>query len=300
MSISSISNKRAPSSLAFWDKLVPYLFILPFIFSFFIFFVFPSIYSFILSFFRYKGYGSADFVGLDNYIALFIYPTFWTAVYNTVFYWIVHIVPVMTISFLLAVAVNSKLVRWKSFYKPIIFLPQITAAVASALIFKVIFATRYGVINNLLGTQIFFLEDAALMKWTVVALIMWRAIGWYFVIYMAGLTTISDEIQEAATIDGANAAQRLWYITIPLMRPIFLFAFMIDTIGSLKIYTEPLLMFSTGMDAPTDIIPILSILTRNISGGNFGLASAVGWILFVMILLVSLLQYKLLRGGKDE
>ncbi|TVY07503.1 carbohydrate ABC transporter permease [Paenibacillus cremeus] len=298
--MSSISNKRAPNSLALWDKLVPYVFIAPFIISFVIFFVFPSVYSFVLSFFRYRGYGSATFVGLDNYIALFIYPTFWTAVYNTLFYWIVHIIPVMAISFLLAVAVNSKLVKWKGFFKPVIFLPQITAAVASALIFKVIFATRYGVINKLLGTQIFFLEDPLLMKWSVVALILWRAIGWYFVIYMAGLTTISDEIQEAATIDGANAAQRLWHITVPLMRPIFLFAFMMDTIGSLKIYSEPLLMFSTGMDAPTDVIPILSILTRNINGGNFGLASAVGWVLFVMILLVSLIQYKALRGGNDE
>lgn len=298
--MSSVSKKQMLGAPAAWDKLVPYLFILPFLVSFFVFFIFPSIYSFVLSFFRYKGYGSAEFIGLDNYVALFIYPTFWTAVYNTLFYWIVHIIPVMVISFLLAVGVNSKLVHWKSLYKPLIFLPQITASVASALIFKVIFATRYGVINKLLGTQIFFLEDPALMKWTVVALILWRAIGWYFVIYMAGLTTISDEIQEAATIDGASPFQRLWYITVPLMKPIFLFAFMMDTIGSLKIYNEPLLMFSTGADAPTDVIPILSILTRNISGGNFGLASAVGWVLFAMILLVSLFQYKIMRGGKDE
>ncbi|TDF94828.1 carbohydrate ABC transporter permease [Paenibacillus piri] len=282
------------------DRLTPYLFILPFIISFFIFFVFPSLYSFVLSFYQYRGYGTASFIGLDNYIALFKYPTFWTAVYNTLFYWIVHIVPVMAISFLLAVAVNSRLTKWKAVYKPLIFLPQIMASVASALIFKIIFATRYGVINSLLGTQIFFLEDPVLMKWTVVALIIWRAVGWYFVIYLAGLTTISDEIQEAATIDGAGAGQRLWYITVPLMKPIFLFAFMMDTIGSLKIYNEPLLMFSTGMDAPTEVIPILSILTRNISGGNFGLASAVGWILFAMILLVSLLQYNLLKGGKQE
>ncbi|MFN7252277.1 MAG: carbohydrate ABC transporter permease [Anaerobacillus sp.] len=283
-----------------WDKLVPYMFISPFIFTFFVFFLFPSIYSFVLSFYRYRGYGEARFVGIDNYLNLLQYPTFWTAVYNTMFYLVIHIFPVMIISFLLAVAMNSKFIKWQKVYKPLIFLPQIMAVVAAALVFRILFSTRTGVINNVFGTQIPFLEDPSLMKWTVVILIVWRAVGWFLVIFLAGLTTISPSLNEAAEIDGANAFQRLWYITIPLMKPILLFAFVIDTIGSLKIYAEPLILISGWINAPTHVIPIMALLTNNLQGGNFGMASAVGWVLFLMILVVSAIQFKLFKGWGRE
>lgn len=283
-----------------WDSFVPYLFILPFIVSFFIFFVFPSVYSFVLSFYKYRGYGDAKFVGLDNYVNLLTYNTFWVSVENTLYYLIGHMVPVMIIAFLLAIAINSKLIRWKKFYKPMIFLPQVMSTVAAALVWKIIFGTRVGVINSLLGTHLGFLENPSLMKLSIVVLIIWRAVGWYLVIFLAGLTTIGEDVQEAATLDGTNTFQRLYFITIPLMKPIFLFAFLINTIGSLKIFSEPNLLVATGTSAPPDAAPIMNILTRNIQGGNFGMASAVGWLLFLMIFCLSIVQYKLFGGGNNE
>jgi len=232
-------------------------------------------------------------VGFDNYKSIFVYPTFWRSVGNTIFYWLAHIIPVMIVSFLLAVMLNSKLVKLRNIYKPIIFLPQVMSIVAASLIFKVLFSTRTGVINALLGTQIPFMESVSIAKWTVVAYIFWRSIGWWMVIYCAGLTMVNPDLLEAATVDGANSAQRLGRITIPLMKPIFLFAFLTDTISSFKIYTEPSIMFN--VPTPPHAISVVGVMIQSLNGGQFGMASAYGWVLFLMIFIVSLFQLRFFR-----
>jgi len=284
------------------DILAPYLFVLPFLVSFVFFFVFPSLYSIVLSFFKYRGYGPMTFVGFGNYRSIFVYPTFWKSVTNTLFYWIAHIIPVMTVSFLLAVMLNSKLMRARNIYKTLIFLPQVMSLVAASLIFKVLFATRTGVINTILGTQIPFMESAGLAKWTVIAFIFWRSIGWWMVIFCAGLTTVNPELLEAAMADGANAPQRLARITIPLMRPIFLFAFLTDTISTFKIFTEPTLILgnATSLSSQPHVTPIVGILVSSLNGGQFGMASAYGWVLFLIIFIVSLIQLRVVRGGDES
>jgi ABC-type sugar transport system permease subunit len=287
-------------SLQISEKLVPYVFISPFVISFLVFFIIPSLYSLFLSFCSYKGFGKARFVGVHNYISLFKYSTFWEAVGNTLFYFVYHFIPVMIISFLLAVALNSPLLhRMQKIYKPLIFLSQLVAAVAAALVWRIIFSTQYGVINELLGTRIPFLEDVGIMKWSVVILIVWKSIGWYVVIYLAGLTTINGEIDDATRIDGASLIQRLLYVTIPIMKPIFLFAFLMDSIDSFKIFSEPNVLISGNTIAPPTVAPIMNILTANINGGNFGMASAVGWLLFLMIFIISMLQYRLFKERRD-
>lgn len=277
------------------EKLIPYLFILPFILSFFIFFLFPAVYSFILSFYRYRGYGNATFIGFQNYISLFKYPFFWTSMKNTMFYFIIHIIPTMMISFLLALVLQSRYVVFKKLCKSLIFMPQVMAVVTSALVWRVILSTRTGVISTMLNREIQFLQDPLLMKLSVAVLITWRSIGWFMVVFIAGLTTISYEILESAIIDGANFLKRMLHIVIPLMKPIFLLAFIIETIGSLRVAVEPNLLISGQLDAPVHAAPVLNIIVNNIKGGNFGMASATGWILFMIILALSLLQYKILN-----
>jgi ABC-type sugar transport system permease subunit len=204
------------------------------------------------------------------------------------------------ISFLLAVALQSKLLRGKSFYKTMIFLPQVVAVVAGALVWRIIFSTQSGVVNYLLGTSFPFLESSTLMKWSVVVFISWRAIGWFFIIFLAGLTTINEEINEAAMIDGAKFWGKMRNITLPLMKPFFLFAFLIDSINSLKIFTEPNLMLGNTGSIPVDGMPIINLITTNINGGNFGMASAMGWLLFIMTLVISIIQFAVFRGERDS
>ena len=279
------------------SKLAPYLFIMPFLISFIIFFAVPSIYSLVLSLFKYKGYGGMKFVGFDNYLSLLQYGTFWKAIGNTLFIYVVHIIPVMVISFLLAVALNSGRVFLSRYVKGILFLPQITSVVATALIFRILLSTRTGVINSVLGTKIPFIEDPRFMKWSIVALVIWRSIGWFMVIFLAGLTTIDESVNDAAAIDGANAFRRMIHITIPIMKPIFMFAFVMETISSFKFYTESTLLITGGQSSniPTASMTIMNLLTTNINGGAFGMTSAVGWILFLMILVVSLIQFRIFK-----
>lgn len=279
------------------SKLAPYFFIMPFLISFIIFFAVPSLYSLILSLFKYKGYGDMKFVGFDNYLSLLQYGTFWKAIGNTLFIYVVHIIPVMVISFLLAVALNSGRVFLTRYVKGILFLPQITSVVATALIFRILLSTRTGVINSMLGTKIPFIEDPRYMKWSIVILVIWRSIGWFMVIFLAGLTTIDESVNDAAAIDGANAFQRMIHITIPIMKPIFMFAFVMETISSFKFYTESTLLITGGQSSniPTASMTIMNLLTTNINGGAFGMASAVGWILFLMILVVSLVQFRIFK-----
>lgn len=283
------------------DILAPYLFISPFVLSFLVLFVGPAIYSLVLSLFRYKGYGDMRFVGLQNYITTINYHVFWTAVGNTVFYWLAHVLPLIVIAFLMAVLVRSRFVAFKGVFKPILFLPNIVAVVAASLVFQSLFGTQYGVINSLLGVQIPWLQDPTLAKLVVVILIVWKNVGFWFVVFLAGLTSINPEVEDAAKVDGASAIQRMFYVTLPLMRPIFLFAFVIDAIGSFQLFTEPnVLMARGGSLAPTDTAPLLNLLVVNLRSGNFGQASAVSWLLFLIIAVASIVQFRLFRDREQD
>lgn len=279
------------------QKIIPFIFILPFLISYAIFFAYPAVYSFGLSFFSYKGYGAAKFVGLSNYVDLLQYSTMWKCLGNTLFYFLASFFPTMIISFLLAMLVKSKAVRrFQSIYKPLIFLPQICAIVASALCFKIILGERVGVISQLAGRAIPFLSEESFMRWSVVLLITWRAIGWYFIIYLSGLTTISEDIMEASEIDGANSLQRTWHIVMPMMKHTFMLAFITNAIGSLKIFTEPNLLLSQNYDPPMQVSPYINLIINSMSGGQFGMASATGWVLVFVILLLTLVQLKFFKG----
>ena len=222
----------------------------------------------------------------------------WRCLLNTLEYFFFSFVPVMIISFLLAVAMHSRTVgRFQKIYKPMIFLPQVCAVVASALVFKVIFGGQVGVINQVLGTNINFLGDTRLMKIPVISMNVWRQTGWYFIIFLSGLTTINSDILEAARMDGATFRQTLFHITIPIMKPIFKLAFITYAIGALKLYTEPNLILAKE-EAPLSVAPYVNMITTNINGGIFGMACAAGWILAVLIMLITLLQMRLM-GGED-
>jgi ABC-type sugar transport system permease subunit len=284
------------------DMVAPYLFISPFVIFFIIFFAGPTIYSFGLSFFRYKGYGEAKFVGFDNYNTILNYHIFWSELGNTSFYWLAHVIPLMVGAFLLAVLVRSKLVKGKSFFKPVIFLPNIIAVFATALIFQNLFGTRYGVINTLFGTDIPWLTNDDITRWVVVLLITWRSLGWWFVVYLAGLSSINPEVEEAAIVDGATSLQRLVYIIVPLMRSVFLLAFVVDAAGSFRIFTEPNILTGRGFAsmAGEGTAPVLNLMLSNLNGGVFGQAAAIGWLLFIIVAVVALVQFRLFRDTSEE
>jgi len=282
-------------------KIVPYLLISPFIISFFLLFLFPAGYSFVLSFFDYRGYGEARFVGLSNYESLLSYAAFWKGMRNTTFYFIMHIVPVMCLSFLLAIILQSKYTKgFQKIFKPILYLPQVVPVMAITLVFRIIFAKNSGVVNQLLGLSVRWLEDSNITRLVIVFVVCWRSIGWFMVIFLAGLTSINQELYESARIDGANAWQSCIRITIPLMKPTIFFAFIMDAISSFKIYTEVNALVAAIGIANTDVAPIMNQITTNISNGRFGMASAAGWLLFLVIVIITFFEKLIINGREKE
>ncbi len=285
---------RKPRS---WDRVAPYLFLTPFLVSFVLFFAVPSISSVYLSFFSYRGYGTPIFAGFNNYAALLQSPDFWSGVQNTLFYWLVPLVPLVVGGFVLALLVRSKLARGARVIRPIFYVPQVMAPVAAALVWQVMFS-NVGVINTVLRSNAQWLTDPSLVRWSVAILLLWRGLGWYFVVFLAGMTGVPDELLEAAQIDGASPLQRVRYIVVPTLKPIFLFAVVIDTIQSLQLFTEPNLLLGSDTSssiAPPSGAPIMNQVVNNITGGQFGLASAVGWLIFLAVALISIVQFRLFR-----
>lgn len=280
------------------ERAIPYVFLLPFALFYLAFFIFPTVYSLWLSFYSYRGYGVPKFVGLLNFERTIFYGAFWRSAANTLFYLCAHFVPCLALAFLLALGVHEANARLRSFVKPVIFLPQIVAVVASALIFRVIFATNSGIINTLLGTKIAFTSDPAWVKWTVVILMIWRSTGWFFVIYLSGLTVIGKDLLESAMLDGASYARRVFSIVIPIMPNIFLFTFLMETMSTIKMFVEPNMITTGGTVTPAAARPIVGVLVENMNNGYFGQASATGWVLFAIIFALSMLQYGFFR--KEE
>lgn len=261
------------------------------------FFALPSIYSVALSLFRYNGYATPHWVGLSNYRSLLESPDFQQALANTAFYWLVPLGPMLIGAFLLALTLRSRMVGLSPLYKPLIFIPQVMAPVAAALVWRVILSNS-GALNALLGTHVAWLTDPHALKWGVVALLIWRGLGWYFVVFLAGLAAVPDDLIDAASVDGASAIRRLWHVVLPLMRPTILFALVIDTIASLQLFTEPNLLVGgagTTAGAPPSAAPVMNQVVGNVIGGQFGLAAAAGWMVFVAIAIFSLLQFRLIR-----
>lgn len=273
-----------------------WLYIGPFIVLHLIFTVAPAIYSLVLSLYQYRGYGAARFLGMRNYKNLLAMESTWRKLSNTLFYYFGHLIPCLVLGFILAYLVYSKLrdPRIQRVFKPIFYLPQMCSTVACSLVFNIIFGTNVGVINQILGTKIPFLTDAHLLKFPVLVAIIWRTSGWYFLILLSGMTTVSDELVEAAVVDGANTWQQVTRIIIPIMKPIFAFLIITETMSSLKVYTEPALIAKglSSTSIPIAASPFVEIIVSNLEGGQFGIASAAGWLLFVLILFFTLVYQR--------
>jgi ABC-type sugar transport system permease subunit len=180
-------------------------------------------------------------------------------------------------------------------------MPQIIATVAATLVFQNFFGTQYGILNRILGVEIPWLTDMDIARWVIVALLIWRGLGYWFVIFLAGLTSINPEVMEAATMDGVTAWQRLIYITIPLMRNSFLFAFVVDAIVTMRLFAEPnVLVGKAGALASVEVAPVLNLVIENIRSARFGLAAATGWVLFLVIIIISWIQFRMFQRGEEK
>ena len=279
------------------SRFFPYAMLFPTIVVFAVFMIYPILYSLYLSFTEFTG-GTYEFVGLRNYIELFNDPVFYKALFNTFFYLIIQVPVMIGLALLLAVLIEQKYVRGRGFFRMATFLPTITSLVAYSLVFKVLFNTNYGLINYIVeffgGEKIQWIYSAWPARASVIISITWRWVGYNMIILLAGIQAIPTEMYESASLDGANFWQQLFYITIPAIKPIILFTTITSTIGTLQLFDEPYILTQGGPNYAT--ITLGQYLYENgFTYLKFGFASALGYVMVIIIGLLSWVQFKVTK-----
>jgi cellobiose transport system permease protein len=265
-----------------------YVFISPFFILFAVFGLFPMIFSFYLSFFRWDGLAPMEFTGWRNFQFIFSDPVFYSSIKNTFLIGIMGTAPQIVAALFLAFALNSQLIRFRNTFRTMVFLPYITSIVAVAIIFGVVFNNQpFGFANYFLS-----LFDISPIRWNaeywpvkiaIATMVFWRWVGYNTIIFLAGMQSIPKELYEAAKIDGATVFQQIRLITIPMLKPIIMFVVFTATIGSFQLFTEPLIFLGRGLRE--EGITIVAYLWRDAFIYNsFGTASAAAIVLFFIII----------------
>jgi multiple sugar transport system permease protein len=275
-------------------------FLLPWIITFSLFSAFPIIFSLSISFTDYSGLNpSFNFVGLENFIELFSDEIFLIALRNTAIFVVGTIPFTTTIALLLAVLINSKIVKLKGLFKAGFFLPSVMSMVVIATIWRYMYSAD-GIINTVLQT--FGIEkttgwlaspDTALSS--IMIMNIWAAIGYYTIIFLAGLQSIPEQLYESASIDGASSTKKFFNITLPLIRPTLFFVIAINTIRSFQIFSEIFTMTQgEPLNSTQTIVHYLYI--KGFRQFEMGYASAMAYVLVVIIMIVTLIQQRALRS----
>jgi ABC-type sugar transport system permease subunit len=239
------------------------------------------------------------FVGLGNFSILLKDTRFWQSMQNGVIIFFLSVPIQLITALVLAVILNSKNIKGCRVFRALIFLPFITNKVAAGFVFQSVFATRHGLLNNLivpLGLEpIAWLDSICGARIALATLIFWGWVGYNMVLMLAGLQTINSEITEAARIDGANSAQVFFYITIPLMRPILVFCTILSIIGSFDLFPELQSLFASTKGAGpliATLTPNLAIFEQAFANFRFGYASAMSYVFFLFVLILSAIQVR--------
>jgi multiple sugar transport system permease protein len=284
-----------------------YLFLTPALAAIFIFFILPVIAAFVMSFTDFDIYSLGNiqfvrFVGFRNYLQLFNDPLFWQALQNTFYFVLVGGPLSVAVSLAAAILLNSKLVRFKSFFRVIYFAPVVTTLVAIAVVWRFVYHPRFGLLNYFLSffgvNPIDWLGDPTYAMPAIILLAVWKNFGYNMIIFIAGLQNIPDELYEAARIDGANARQQFLYITIPMLAPTTLFVSIITMIGYFQLFAEPYVMTQGGPLNSTLSI-VLLMYQQGFRWWNMGYSASLAFVLFVIILIGSLIQFRLQKRGEE-
>lgn len=273
---------------------MPYLFILPNLLLFVVFVFGPVLFSFAMSFSNWDGLGQPNFTGLRNYLNLLSDDVFLTAVRNTLVYSFGTVLPMLLISLGLALLLDSHL-PGRTIFRTFIYLPVVISWVAAALVWRLIFIHPDGLMNALLAqfglpAQL-WTSDPILALPAIMWMSLWKGLGFYTVIYLAGLQTIPAGVYEAAMIDGASRAQLFLRITLPLLRPTTLFALVIGIIGSFEVFV-PVYLMTNGGPGYASMVLVMAIYRSAFQQYQMGYASAIAVILFLAIFTISVLQFK--------
>jgi multiple sugar transport system permease protein len=268
-------------------------FICPQIIGLIVFAIIPLLYALVLSFMKWDGFGERTFVGFSNFTSQFYNPDFWKALVNTVYYMILTIPIGIAIALILATALNK--VVGKEFYRIFFFMPVVTSSVSVGVIWMWILNGDFGILNQLLSyigiTGPHWLTDTKWVMPSIALLSIWWGLGYNMVIFLAGLQGISKSYYEAAEIDGASVLQKFRFITLPLLTPTTFFVTIMSVISSFQVFDQAFVM-TNGGPAKASYTLVFHIYDQAFIDFTFGKSSAAAMILFVMILVFTLLQFR--------
>ena len=283
-------------------KVSPYLYIAPFFLLFLLVGVFPLAYTAFVSLHDWHLLGGQGaFVGLQNYVEVIQQPRFLTALRNTTSIFLLSSIPQVLLAIVIAAILDANL-RAKTFWRMGVLLPYVVAPVAVSLIFSRLFADQSGLVNELLGTlgvdAVRWHADVLASHVAIASMVNFRWTGYTTLIFLAAMQAVPRDLYEAATIDGAGRIRRFFAVTIPMLRPTIIFVIITATIGGLQIFDEPRLFDQLGQGGADRQWMTMTMFLYELGWGaqkSFGRASAVAWILFVIIVAIGLINFTITR-----
>ncbi|UVI33000.1 carbohydrate ABC transporter permease [Paenibacillus spongiae] len=275
---------------------VGYGFSAPLLIGVLTFAIYPMLAALYMSFQQTSGSGSmAKWVGLSNYSYILNDPIFWKSLYNTVFMGVLSMLFGIGLSFITASLINS--LKWnfgKNFFKGVYFLPNVVSAVATSLLFSFLFyPDQAGLLNYVIGwlgiEPVGWFTNSQFSRFSIVIMSMWGAVGYNTIIFLAGLQSVPRDLYEAAEVDGASGIRKWRHITIPYLRPIFVFMFIMGTIGGMKRFSDVWLIGGTAGNPDGSLMTsVLYIYRSAFLASQMGMATAASYLLFVIILILTM------------
>jgi ABC-type sugar transport system permease subunit len=313
MTVPALAQRRtaevapAPSAGSGWRwraDLVGWAFAAPFVILFLVFLAFPIVASLALSFtsFGLRDLQSpigASFVGLQNYLDLLADPMFWKSLLNTAYFVVVGVPVTLILGLLIANTLNRGITRFRTAFRVGYYLPVITSIVAIAVVWRFLLNPDVGLINMLLSSIGIqgpaWLADPAFAMPSIIAMAVWRNLGFAMIVFLAGLQSIPAVLYEAAAIDGAGRWHQFRYVSLPMLRPTVLFMTVITTIGYLQLFEEPFVMTNGGpLDSTLSVT--MYMYQQGFTFFHQGYASAIAYVLFLIVAVIAFLQFKFLRS----
>ncbi len=298
--------KTGRNRFSYWhqqQRIAPYLFIAPFYILFIVFMGYPLISSLVMSFYEMRGFQSRIFVGFANFVDLFRDPIFWKSLWNTTYFALGTLILQLPLALLLAILLNSKVVKGRNILRLAFFVPVLVAGVFIAIIFNLIFDQRAGLINNeflIFGKEIGWLSEEKFVMPAVILTGVWQWAGFNMIFFLAGLQGIRQELYEAAAVDGANWWQSFIHITLPSLRPVIAFVFVVSMIGSFQLFDLPFILTNGGEPADAGSTIVMYLYKNGFQFMRLGYAATIGWVLFIIIAIISIAQLKLLGIFQEE
>lgn len=276
---------------------LPYLLVSPYLFHFLVFVAFPVIFSIVLTFHRWNIISPMQFIGVDNYQHLLKDRLFWTALYNTFRFLLVHIPLQLTIALLLAEFLNQK-IRGAAFFRAAFFLPVIVSGVVVTILWQQLLGFNAGMINRMLSAiglaKVLWLGSPEVAMYSIALMATWKNVGLYVILFLVGLQTVPVQYYEAAEIEGATHWQKFRYITLPMINPTIFMVVILSTIGGFSLFIEPYIM-TEGGPLNSTLSAVMYIYKQAFQYYHMGYSATLGLFFALMIVLVVVIQKKFIE-----